>query len=112
MAVDEDCGGDGGYGPGVGKQVVEHGGVAGALPEMVMRVDDRQRGLERLLRHLGDPGGIDIDHIAKLGRGWRIHGFLTGLLFTRAASLPLSRRGRRLPSSPPPAPLPTPGSPP
>jgi hypothetical protein len=33
----------------VGQQVVEQVVVAGALPEMMVRIDDRQRGLERLL---------------------------------------------------------------
>jgi hypothetical protein len=74
MAVDEDGRHDVVTGPGVGQQVMEHVVVAGALPEMVVRVDDRQLGLQCRLAHLGDPGRIGCNDVAELGRFGR-HGF-------------------------------------
>ena len=88
MAVDEHRGHDVVAGLGVGQQIVEHVVVAGALPEMMVRIDDRQRGFQRFLRHLGDPCVVDGNDIAqRLGR--RAHGVLIGSVPCRS-----SRRGR------------------
>ena len=65
MAVDEHGADDVVAGLGVGQQVVEHVVVAGALPEMMVRIDDRQLGLERRLAHLGDPVEIGRHHVAE-----------------------------------------------
>src|SRR6185312_11337884 len=60
----------------VGQQVVEHVVVARALPEMVVRVDDRQARLQCWLGGLGHPLEIGRDHIAERGRRFCRHGFL------------------------------------
>ena len=75
MAVDEDGADDVVTGLSVGQQVVEHVIVAGALPEMMVWIDDWQPRLERRLRELGDPRGIRGDDVAEC-RGLCRHGFL------------------------------------
>ena len=65
VTVDEHGADDVVAGLRVGQQVVEQVVVAVALPEMVVRIDDRQIGLERGLAHLGDPGRVGVHHVAK-----------------------------------------------
>ena len=66
VTVDENRRDDVVPGPGVGQQVVEHVVIAGTLPQMMVRIDDRQFGFEGGLAYLGDPGRIGSHHVAEL----------------------------------------------
>ena len=60
----------------VGQEVVEQITAARVIPEMMMRVDDRQVGLEDLLGQLTEPFGVG--QRAGIGAGFDWHGILPG----------------------------------
>ena len=57
-----------------GPELVEEIAAARVIPEMMMRVDDRQTRFEGLLRQLAEP--CDIGQRAGIGAGFDGHGIL------------------------------------
>ena len=71
MALDEDGGDDVVPGADVVEELVQEIAVVGPLPQVVMRVDDGQVGLEdRLRRLLGEPGLVGRVDAAELRRAY------------------------------------------
>src|SRR5208282_2287685 len=62
----------------VGQEFVEQIAAAWVIPEMMVRVDDRQIGLEDLLRQLAEPFGIG--QRAGIGAGFASGGWGHGIL--------------------------------
>ena len=58
----------------VGPELVEQIAATRVIPEMMVRVDDRQTGFEDLLRQLAEP--CDIGQRAGIGAGFDGHGIL------------------------------------
>ena len=60
----------------IGQQVGQQIAVGRPLPQMMVRIDDRQIGLERRLFRLGHPGKIGVQHVAEFRHGSFSHCFL------------------------------------
>ena len=82
---------------GVGEQIVEQVAPALAIPQVMMRIDDRQVGLEDRLLAPGEPVVADVEIVRGLGRALRLrHGTLPAARVTPPRSaLPAARRARR-----------------
>jgi hypothetical protein len=72
VAFHEHGGDDVVTGAEVGQQVVQEVPMVRPLPQVMVRVDDRQRGLEdRLGRRAGQPGRVGWpDAAERVGLGW------------------------------------------
>jgi hypothetical protein len=60
----------------VGREFVEQIPATGVIPEMMVRVDDRQIGIEDLLGPLAEPFGVG--QRTGIGAGFGRHGDLPG----------------------------------